>query len=88
MIESGHGTLADPREATAWLRRSAESGYALGEYHFGVALLLGKGLERNPSSAREWLAKAATQGESDAIALIASHYDLALAADPRQVGAR
>jgi TPR repeat protein len=88
MIETGHGSPVDPREAANWLRRSAETGYALGQYHYGVTLLLGRGVERNLTAAHLWLAKAAAQGESDAAALIASDYDLAIAADPRQGSAR
>jgi TPR repeat protein len=87
-IEDGRGTKADPREATAWIRRSAETGYAMGQYHLGVALLLGRGVARDLAQARVWLAKAAAQGEADAAALIASNYDLQMAADPRKYAAR
>jgi TPR repeat protein len=88
MIESGHGTPVNLAEAAAWLRRAAEMGYTLGQYQYGVALLLGRGVPQSDSLAQVWLAKAAAQGESDAIALIASNYDHRIAEDARRYAAR
>lgn len=50
---------ADPAGAAEWYRKSAEQGYAPGEYSFALCLLNGWGVEKNQAEALNWLRKAA-----------------------------
>lgn len=70
MHELGLGTPVDPMAATDWLRRAAETGYSLGQYHYGMALLRGTGVTADAGAARLWLARAADQGDVDAAAAL------------------
>lgn len=70
MHEMGMGTPRDPAKATDWLRRAAETGYSVGQYHYGVALLHGRGAPTDPTQARIWLERAAAQGDRDAARLL------------------
>lgn len=70
MHELGLGTPADLAASAAWLRRAAETGYSVGQYHYGAALLRGRGTVRDPAAARAWLEKAAAQGDRDAARLL------------------
>lgn len=79
--EYGNGTSRDLAEATRWLRRAADAGYALGEFHYGVALLRGRGVPRDVENGKAWIGKAAAQKDRDAIAFIRSGYDLAALPD-------
>lgn len=81
LYEQGQGTERDLGEAAHWLRRAAEAGYAPGQYHYGVALLLGRGVPREPDAGRAWVEKAAAQGDASAVELIRSGYDPALLPD-------
>jgi len=70
MYELGLGTAPDLDASTAWLKRSAEAGYSLGQYHYAMALLAGKGTPRDPAVAQLWLGRAAAQGDRDAAATL------------------
>lgn len=70
LIEHGLGTDADPAAAAGWLRRSAETGYSVGQYHYGLALLRGEGVAVDREGARHWLQLAAAQGDPDAAAAL------------------
>lgn len=74
--EHGRGTPRDPARATGWIRRAAETGYALAQFHYGVALLRGHGVARDEAEGRAWIGRAATANNPDAAALIAAGYDL------------
>lgn len=64
--ENGFGTDADPEMSTYWVRQAALSGYAMGAYHYGMALLNGYGTDRDPTEAAKWLKLAADDGNKDA----------------------
>ncbi|MDR2117717.1 MAG: sel1 repeat family protein [Planctomycetaceae bacterium] len=49
------------KEATKWLRQSAEQGYALAQEELGIRLLKGDGVKQNINDARHFLHKAAKQ---------------------------
>ncbi|MEO1080314.1 MAG: tetratricopeptide repeat protein [Pseudomonadota bacterium] len=66
LYEMGLGTAPNPEEATRWVREAAERGYAVGQYHYGLALLDGRGVDRDDEAGRKWLSRAAAQGDSDA----------------------
>lgn len=68
--EEGRGIPVDMVEATRWMKKAAESGYGLAQYHYGMALLQGRGVEQNEEEGRAWIAKAALQDDKDAVALV------------------
>jgi Sel1 repeat len=49
-----------------WQLRQAESGDATSQYLIGIRYRDGDGVAKDPRQAREWLAKAAAQGDKDA----------------------
>lgn len=74
--DEGKGTAVDHAEATKWLKRAAETGYGLAQYHYGIALLRGQGVDQNVREGRLWITKAADQQDQDAIALVKSGFKL------------
>ena len=85
MLEAGRGSDsgADPEAAARWLRRAAEADYAVAQFHLGVALLLGRGVEADSAEAKYWLRRSAAQGDVDAQALVRADFDERLAANAR-----
>jgi len=54
-------------EALKWFRKSAEQGYAYGQYNLAVMYLEGSGVPKNESEAIKWFTKAADQWHAGAI---------------------
>lgn len=65
--ENGFGTDTDPAMSTYWVRQAALSGYSMGAYHYGVALLNGYGTEPDRAEAIKWLKVAAADGVENAV---------------------
>ncbi|MGF1660101.1 MAG: hypothetical protein ACFCUS_11795 [Rubrimonas sp.] len=70
--EEGLGAPRDPARAEAIMREAAEGGYSVAQYHLGAALLKRAATEAERAEARDWLARAAAQGDADAAALLAA----------------
>lgn len=70
--ENGLGTTQDPEMATHWARQAALSGYSLGQYHYGMALLRGYGVAKNAGQGRYWLEQAAEGGDENAAEVLRS----------------
>ena len=51
-------------------RQAALTGYSLGQYHYGLALLNGHGVDRDLDLGRYWLERAAAGGDQSAAALL------------------
>lgn len=71
MYENGNGVEPDLSKSAALLKQGAEqpdniSYVGLARYHWGVALAEGRGVEADHASAREWLQRAAADGEIEA----------------------
>lgn len=66
------GRERDGKKYHEWLVASAEQGYALAQRDYGKDLLSGNYCEKNPALGKQWLRKAADQGNNKAM------YDLAL----------
>ncbi len=64
--ENGLGTDASPELAAHWAKQAAMTGYAVGQYHYGMALLRGQGVPADASAARYWLQQAADGGDENA----------------------
>ena len=68
--ENGFGTEVNLELSTHWVREAALSGYSMGAYHYGMALLKGQGTETDRGEAVKWLQQAADDGIEDAIAVL------------------
>ena len=64
--ENGLGTDPSPELAAHWAKQAAMTGYAVGQYHYGMALLRGQGVPADASAARYWLEQAAAGGDESA----------------------
>ncbi|HEY1892816.1 MAG TPA: tetratricopeptide repeat protein [Steroidobacteraceae bacterium] len=60
----------DPVEAAAWVRCAAECGVAAAQLRLGRMLLDGSGLERQEQAAFGWFARAAAQGDPEAMNMV------------------
>ncbi|MGB0217514.1 MAG: hypothetical protein ACPF9E_19015 [Alteromonas oceani] len=63
------GTIREPQPAlsTRWLAEAANAGNPIAQYHYGMALINGVGITKQPQSGIQWIAEAAKQGEVLAI---------------------
>jgi TPR repeat protein len=62
---SGNGVAKDDAVALTWFRKSAESGYALGQTSLGLIYREGNyGVKKDPEQAVDWFRRAANQGNA------------------------
>lgn len=54
----------------AWYQKSADQGDANGQRDLGVIYYNGLGIPRDPAKGKEWILKAAKQGDADALEFI------------------
>lgn len=73
--ENGYDRPADPKSATAWDRRAAEAGWPIGELNYGLDLLRGWGVEQDVAKGRDFIDRAARQGNAEARILQQHGYD-------------
>jgi len=76
MSENGLGVRKSPEDATAWAKTAADRGYKVGQYDYGLALMMGHGVKKDEAEGKRLIGLAAAQGEMSAKALIDSGYDL------------
>jgi TPR repeat protein len=60
------GLKPDPAQAVAWYRKSADQGFAEGQFKLAVLLAAGDGVARDLPRAAEWCRRAAEQGHPGA----------------------
>ncbi|MEL7000750.1 MAG: sel1 repeat family protein [Pseudomonadota bacterium] len=75
MAHNGLGRPEDAAEAAMWDRRAAETGDPIGQFNYGLDLLRGHGVARDPIRGRQWVDRAAAQGLDTAQELQSSGYD-------------
>ena len=75
MAHNGYGQPENPAEAAEWDRRAAELGDPVGQFNYGLDLLRGHGIARDPIRGRQWVDRAAAQGLDSALELQSSGYD-------------
>ena len=75
MEHNGLGRPESPARAAEWDRRAAERGDPIGQFNYGVDLLRGHGVARDPIRGRRWVDRAAAAGIEDAQRLQAAGYD-------------
>ncbi len=69
--EEGLGTPPDPAKAEALMRRAAEQGHSVAQFHLGKALLEKAETAAERAEGLSWLERAAEQGDEDAASLLA-----------------
>ena len=71
MHERGAGVPASQELASSYvLKQSAEKNVRSGQARWGLALLEGRGISRNPVEGESWLRRAANAGDREAAALV------------------
>lgn len=73
---NGLGAPENPDRATAWSRRAAEMGDAVGVYNHGVDMIRGRGVAQDVARGRELVDRAAEDGLGIAKRLQGAGYDL------------
>ena len=61
------GFLVDQRLGRHWYGRAAEQAHADAQYNFGLMVLLGEGGPKDFDAGMEWIRRAATNGDDDAM---------------------
>jgi hypothetical protein len=86
MYRYGEGTPLDLGSAFMWYKRAAELDYAPAQYHTGVMLAEGTGIEANIEGAITWLTRASQAGFSRADEKLEELNALAVAGSTIQIG--
>ena len=73
--ENGYDRPSDPAQAAEWDRRAAEAGYSIGEFNYGLDLLRGHGVRRDEKLGRDFIDRAARQGDVSAREVAEHGYD-------------
>ena len=74
VAESGAAGEADFAAAAEAYRAAAEQGHPTAQFRYGLALLAGRGVTRDPFTGETWLRRAAAAGETQAAAAIGDLY--------------
>ena len=85
--EHGLGIERDMPAAMELYRRSAESGVCQGQFRFGIALMEGQCVARNPTIGETWLRRAALAGEPRAAVAVGTIYAAAGSLPPNYLEA-
>jgi TPR repeat protein len=75
MSQSGLGKASNLEEAAEWDRKSAERGYKVGQFNYGLDLLRGHGVAKNEAAGRVLIDQSAAQGFEAAQDLVENGYD-------------
>jgi len=73
--ENGYDRPSNPAAAAEWDKKLAETGSALGQLNYGLDVLRGHGVARDPALGKALVDRAAAAGEPTAKALAAAGYD-------------
>ncbi len=79
LYDNGLGVVKDPKIAVEWERKAAELGYSIGEYNYGLSILRGRTEIQDMAVGKNWVKRAADQGDNSARTLIESDFDLDVA---------
>jgi TPR repeat protein len=74
LTRGGIGVARSEALAADLYRRAAEKGCRSGQARWGLALIEGRGVERNPTEGESWLRRAALAGDSEAALRIGNLY--------------
>lgn len=73
--ENGYDKPSNPEAAAKWDKTLADTGSSLGAFNFGLDLLRGRGVPQDPIAGRDYIDRAAKDGDDTARELAASGYD-------------
>jgi TPR repeat protein len=73
LVMRGDGAPPDPARAVSLLRPGADRRHPASMFLFGLALLEGAGVDRDPKAGQQWIAEAAGAGHAKARAWCAAH---------------
>ena len=79
LYDNGLGVIKDTKVAVEWERKAAELGYSIGEYNYGLSILRGRTEIQDMAVGKNWIKRAAGQGDDSARTLIESDFDLDIA---------
>jgi TPR repeat protein len=74
IAETGVGQPVDLAASTRHYRKAAEAGHGPSQLRYGLALLNGNGVPRNPFDGETWLRRAALNGEAQAAVALGHMY--------------
>jgi hypothetical protein len=72
--EQSHSSADDLAAGTEHYRAAAQQGHRAAQFRYGVALMNGRGVERNTLTGETWLRRAGLAGERNAAALVGDLY--------------
>jgi uncharacterized protein len=75
MSQSGIGVEQSLEDAAEWDRKSAERGYKVGQFNYGLDLLRGHGVQRDEAAGKALIDASAAQGFESAQTLKDADYD-------------
>lgn len=75
MYQNGLGVEQSSVKSTDWVRESANDGYSIGQFNYGLSLLKGYGVKRDVKAGKSFIDQAAEQGDKDAVILQKSNYN-------------
>lgn len=75
MHQNGYGVHKDAAKSTEWVKKSAEAGYSIGMYNYGLALLKGYGVKRDFDAGKALIDEMAAQGDIHAKELVKNNYN-------------
>jgi hypothetical protein len=73
--ENGYDKPSNPEAAAKWDKTLADTGSSLGAFNYGLDLLRGRGVAQDPVAGRNYIDRAARDGDATARELAASGYD-------------
>ena len=75
MSQNGYGTRQSLEDAAAWDKTSADHGYKISQFNYGLSLLRGYGVAQDIEGGKKMIDAAAAQGLDGAIEVQKSGYD-------------
>jgi uncharacterized protein len=75
MSQNGYATRQSPEDAAAWDKKSADRGYKVGQFNYGLNLLRGFGVKQDIAGGKSMIDQSAAQGFEAAQELAKSGYD-------------
>ncbi len=75
LSQNGFGTEKSLEDAAAWDKSSAERGYKISEFNYGLSLLRGYGVKQDIEAGKKMIDRAAAKGLDWAIEVQKSGYD-------------
>jgi TPR repeat protein len=86
--QAGLGVVANPTQASHWMREAAAQDHGLALHGLGIMYLYGECVEKNEQRAAECLQRAADQGLAGSMAVLAGMYEQGLGVEKNAARAK